>query len=382
MEVLELLDTLRAEEASVQRLFAGDGRSVRGAKGPKYMERLIETTRFVADIHSGKRPFSHFREAMSTDDFPLLFGDVLDRQMLATYREAPSTYQQWVRVNRNIPDFRNVKRYGLAGGDAQLDEVPQLTEYPEAALTEDTWTYAVKKYGRRISFAWEAQINNDLDFLRQIPEILGRAARRTERRFASALRLDANGPHAGLYSVGNGNIVPGNPALSVAALETALNMLRMQTDSEGEPIVFEEAVLVTGPGLEITANRILETTEYRITSGGITQIMSGTGLGGRLSAVSDPYQPIVASAANGATTWALFASPNDGRPALEMGFLRGNNEPETRIKEPNSRRVGGGQINPLDGDFETDAVAYRIRHVMGGTRIDPKATVASNGSGV
>lgn len=381
MEVLELLETLRASDASVDRLFSDAGRPIRGAKGPAYKQRLVETTKFVADIITGKRPFYHFREAMATDDFPLLFGDILDRQMLASYREAPSTYQEWVKISRNVPDFRNVKRFTLDGGDGQLEEVPQLTEYPEAGLTEAKYEYAVKKFGRRISFSWESQINNDLDFLREIPTILGRAARRTERKFASSLRLDANGPHASLYTVGNGNIVTGNPALTVESLGTALGMLRSQTDSEGEPIVFEEAVLVVPPALEIAANRIVETTEYRLTVGGNVQIIRGTGLGGRITVSTDPYQPIVASTANGDTTWAVFADPDEGRPAIEMGLLAGHNEPEIRIKEPNSRRVGGGQINPLEGDFETDAVAYRVRHVMGGTRIDPKATVASNGSG-
>lgn len=382
MEVLELLETLRAQDASVDKLFgSADGRSVRGGKGPNYTRKLIETTRFLAEIVSGKRPFHHFREALSTSDFPLMFGDVLDRQILAAYREAPSTYTQWVKVNRNVPDFRAVKRFAFEGGDSQLDEVPQLTEYPEAPLSESTFSYSVKKYGRRISFSWEARINDDLDFLREIPTILGRAARRTERKFASALRLDTNGPHASLYSVGNGNIISGNPVLGLTGLEAGLNLLRTQTDAGGEPIVFEEAVLVVGPALEIAANRLLETVEYRQVVGGNTVISRGTGLGGALSVAVDHYQPIVAATANGATTWAIFANPNDGRPALEMGFLRGHNEPETRIKEPNSRRVGGGQINPLDGDFDTDAIAYRVRHVMGGARIDPNATVASNGSG-
>lgn len=381
MEVLELLETLRASDASVERLFAGDGRQIRGQSGPAYTSRLIEATKFVAEVVNGKRPYYHLKEALSTDDFPLLFGDIIDRQMLASYREAPSTFERWAKVNPNIRDFRNVKRFALDGGDGQLSEVPQLTEYPEAEVSESKFEYSVKKYGRRISFSWESQINEDIEFLREIPIILGRAARRTEARHASGLRLDANGPHASLYTVGNGNIVTGNPVLSVEALGTALAQLRTQTDAEGEPIVFEEAVLVVPPALEIAANRIVETTEYRVVSGGNTQIIRGTGLGGQITVAVDYYQPLVASVANGATTWAVFASPTQGRPAVEIGFLRGHREPETRIKEANSRRVGGGQINPLDGDFDTDAVAYRVRHVLGGGQIDPKATVASNGSG-
>jgi len=93
----------------------------------------------------------------------------------------------------------------------------------------------------------------------------------------------------------------------------------------------------------------------------------------------DSYIPIVASSANGSTSWFLFGNPDNGRPALEMGFLRGHEEPEIFMKAPNSIRVGGGGED--FGDFDTDSVEYKVRHIFGGTREDPKMTVASNGSG-
>jgi hypothetical protein len=62
-------------------------------------------------------------------------------------------------------------------------------------------------------------------------------------------------------------------------------------------------------------------------------------------------------------------------------MLRGHAEPEIFIKEPNARRVGGGIVNPMDGDFETDSVEYKLRHVFGGSILDPKMSVGSNGSG-
>ena len=40
---------------------------------------------------------------------------------------------------------------------------------------------------------------------------------------------------------------------------------------------------------------------------------------------------------------------------------------------------GTGEVNPMDGDFETDSIMYKIRHVLGGTLLDPIMAVASNG---
>jgi len=37
--------------------------------------------------------------------------------------------------------------------------------------------------------------------------------------------------------------------------------------------------------------------------------------------------------------------------------------------------------NPLEGDFETDGIDYKVRHFLGGSLLDPVCAVASNGSG-
>jgi hypothetical protein len=70
-----------------------------------------------------------------------------------------------------------------------------------------------------------------------------------------------------------------------------------------------------------------------------------------------------------------------GRPISEIGFLRGYEAPQLFMKDPDAIRVGGGAVSPLDGDFDTDSIQYKLRHVFGGTLLDTKSAVASNGSG-
>lgn len=383
-EFLEVIETIRAEEASVQRLFGGEGRSVRsGQRSPEYAAKLAEAARFLADIYDGRRPAYQLREAMTTSDFPLLFGDILDRQLLANYREAPATYRNYTRV-ATVPDFRTVKRFAIDGSEAVLTKVEQQAEYPESNLSETKYEYSVAKYGRRVPFAWEAIINDDLDALKDIPARLGRAARRTEEKFVTQLFVDTSGPHASFYTTGNKNKVTGNPVLSIAALQTAFQTLAAQTDADGEPILIDAVELVVPPALEVTALNILNAIQLEIVEAGGTsnqKVIAANWMRNRLRLNVNPYIPIVASTANGNTSWFLFASPSNGRPALEIGFLRGHTEPEIFIKEPNARRVGAGVADPMAGDFDTDSIQYKVRHVLGGTRIDPKMTVASNGSG-
>lgn len=385
MEMLELIETIRAEEASVQRLFGKEGQGVRtGRNGPQYLRKLNEAAKLVADVYQGKKGMHYLREAMTTSDFPYLFGDILDRQVLAAYREYPTTWQNYIKRGR-VRDFRTVKRFSVYGADQVLGSViGQKGEYPYEEINENApYSYAVAKYGRKIRFAWETMINDDLDALKDQPERLGRAARRSEEKFATQLFVDASGPHASFYTVGNKNIVTGNPALSVAGLQTAMEILSQQTDENGEPIVIDTVELVYAPTLEVTVQNILNAITIEATEKGGTSARKLTiqnWMKTTFRPNKNPYIPIVASTANGNTSWFLFANPDNGRPAAELGFLIGHEEPEVFMKTPNQTRVGGG-ADAMDGDFETDAIEHKVRHVFGGTRMDPKMTVGSNGSG-
>ena len=383
-EFLELIETIQADEASTSRLFSGDGRRVRGRNAdPKYKTSLAEAARFVADVFAGRRPLSRLQEAMSTSDFPLLFGDIMDRQLLAAYREWPTGIMQIAR-QATVRDFRTVERYRIDGGGAVLDKVKEHAEYPEGQVDEAKYSYRVEKRGRKLPWSWEAMINDDLDALQQSPSILAAAARRSEEKFLTDLFVGTTGPDTTFFhAANNANVVTGNPALSVASLQTAFTVLAAQRDADGNPILIDMAYLVVPPALEVTARNILNATQVEVTEAGGTanqKLIAANWMRNRVTLVVDPWIPVIASSSNGNTSWFLFAAPS-GRPAIEFGKLRGHEEPAIFVKEPNARRVGGGPVDPMDGDFDTDAIEYKVRHVFGGTLMDPKMAVASEGDG-
>lgn len=383
-----------AAQASPDRLFGGE-RSIRPARRrrqdhPRYQSDLFEAVNLLEQVHSGDRYAAlKFQEAMSTSDFSFLFADILDRQILARYMQQPV---QWDRVAKRgrVRDFRTVKRFTLDGGEATLSQVAQLGEYPAAALTDNGYSYSVKKYGRRIGLSWESIINDDLDAFTDIPDRLSNAARRTEERFATALYAGASGPNSAFFTSVNKNLVSANPALSITALQSAFTLLASQVDTDGAPIYVDGVTLVVPPALEVPALNILNATEI-ITAAGSGGAASDAGRADRITAVNwmknkvtlsvNPWLPLVSATANGSTSWYIFANPNEGRPAMEIGFLTGHEVPDLFAKAPNATRIGGGPVAPEDGDFEVDGVDWKIRHVLGGTLMDPKMAVASNGSG-
>jgi len=385
-----------SDSAATERIYEGDGRRIsrRRDADPRYQRDLSDVMFLFEDVMAGSRRAAiTFQESMSRSDFQFLFGDVLDRQLLGAYNTMPVQWDTTARRGR-VRDFRTVKRFTLDGGKGVLGKVGELAPYKARAVTDGAYTYSVEKYGAEIPISWETVVNDDLDALGDLPAALGLAARRTEERFAATLYVSSTGPNATFFSNGNRNVinptvggtgVPINPPLSVTGLQYAMQIMGQQVDSDGGPIFVESVVLEVPPALEVAANNIINSTEILAATGG----GDGTGndqlrvmnwLRNRVQVRVNPWLPIL-NTTNGNTAWYLFASPGAGRPAMEVGFLMGHETPELWMKSPDAVRVGGGLVNPEEGDFEHDGIRYRVRHVVGGTLMDPKLAVASSGLG-
>jgi hypothetical protein len=343
-----------------------------------YDQRLKETV----DLLTNAKGFpSHrheylMREALTTSDFPYLFGDVLDRQVLASYKAVDPTWKAFVKmntVNRIFPQVGGY-RFAMTGGDQYLEEIPEKGEYKASERDEARYAVYVKKYGRQFDISWEAMINDDIGALKDTPERFARAATRTEHRLVSGTYVADLVAAANLYAAANAN--SGALPLTIANLENTVEAMVAFTDANGEPIMNRPKYLVVGPGLEFTARQILTSATKMwidIAGGGAAtpypmgNVISQFGL----QLVIDPYIPIYAPAAQ--LSWFLFADPGD-IAALEFDHLTGHERPEICMKASDKVNIGGGPIGPMEGDFATDNVFYRVRLVAGCNRLDWRAT--------
>lgn len=351
---------------------------------PQYLRRLAEMRDFLVAVRKGQVPEWTIRETMATSDFPLLFGDILDTRLLNQYTATPNTWSQYAQRG-TVNDFRRTRMIALDGIQQPLYPANRKAELEGTtesnALTETPYYTNVEVYERGVSFNWRMLMNRRGDFLSRLPAFLTRAAVRTEEKFASDLYMDSTGPDATFFSVGNANIVASNPALSTAALKTALNTMYAQVDSGGDPIVIEGVILVVPPLLSLTADEITKAFQLEFvpaTSAAGTRFTTPAWVN-RFKPVTNWYQPVVDTSANKHTTWYLFAQPQD-RPAMEVTFLNGYETPTLWQKAPNMQRLGGA-VDPIMGDYDDNSIHQKIMHIIGGTLIDPKMAVASNGSG-
>ncbi len=324
------------------------------------------------------------REALTTADFPYLFGDVLDRQMLASYKAVPAVWQSFVRKGTNN-DFKVSRRFAITGGDQLLPEVQEKAEYLASDRKETYFNLQLKKYGRQFDISWESLVNDDMNALKDTPQRFAMAATRTEHRLVSNIYSGDTGGaalHAAsgqLYGTLAPEINESAALLTIGNLEAAVTAMASFLDINGEPIMNRARYLVVPPALELTGRAIITSAQKMWTQTTAlaapldfptTNVIAQYGL----ELIVDPYLPIVDPiAANGQTAWYLFANPAD-IAAIEVAHLRGYERPEICMKASDKVAVGGAALDPMGGDFISDNVMYRVRHCFGVTRLDWRAT--------
>lgn len=363
---LDLLESFKASEASLQKLFnrSTDGVGVRHARRwPTYPQDLTEAVKLIGDIFQGRRPMYILKEALSTSDFPLLFGDTIDRMMVAKFQAIVPEWRKFLKVS-NVRDFRAAKRFACTRGGPLLDELGPGESYQADSPSESSYELAVKKYGKRRDILWEALVNDDLGALQDAPGDLAWMAANTEHYIASSQYV----ANATLFAAsGGGRPTDGNIGHSVLthpALKAAITQMAKFLEPGGMPFNNTPKFLVVPPALKLDAREILTTVQLAFTGAAEVAHPTINVIAGELEIVVDEMIPILDDT-NGHTSWYMFADPGNGW-AAEVAFLNGHQAPELFMKASDQIALGGGMTAPEEGDFDSDAVGYKVRHIIGG----------------
>lgn len=343
-------------------------------------------------------PHAHeylLKEAITTSDFPYLFGHIIDRTMLGMYAEPINPLFDWHDYVRMAPggikDFNTVRREKLHGMDDDLEEIGEKGEYLATKPINCRYEYALKKYGRQFDISFESMVNDQLGAFSTVAQRFANAAKRKEFRIVTGLFSSATGPNTALYGATITDCTQaltnrGTLPLTIANLETTINLMAAQTDPLGTPLGIMPKYLVVPPALQYQARAILTSALKQWTEvgagGGIpvptANVMTSQETG--LNLKVNKWLPVIDTSGNAGTTWYLFADPAEVA-AMEVGYLRGEVGPEIVMKASDKVAIGGGLMDPFSGDFATDNIMYRVRLIMGGGQMDPRATYAQIGTG-
>jgi len=347
--------------------------------------QLTEALRLVRNEYGMSR-YAHqhaLHEAITTSDFPTLFGVLVQNDMLAKWQINVPDWKAYCPTG-TLPNFNIHNKHKVYGQDNLLPQVAEKAPYLTTPSGTGAYTGALAKYGRQFDISWESVINDSMGAFNDIAERFANAAIRTEARHVTELYSSATGPAAGLFgapiadvdgqNVTNVGVLP----LTIANLQTTLQLMALQTDPNGEPIAVRGVHLVVPTSLEFTARAILSSAMQQELASAVpvpvTNIVPQLGI--KLHV--DPYLEVVDTSGTGDTTWYVFADPAQGR-SIQMDRLAGHEAPEVCMKASDKISIGGGAISPFEGDFDTDDIKYRVRVVHGGWQLDPRYCYAQVG---
>lgn len=326
------------------------GERVEGLPVTEIVRRAIKLDRFVERSGSGQAYHT-------TGSFPNLLLDAMNKTLRASYAEAASTYQRWVRQAASASDFKALNRI-IFGEIGLPDEIAENGQYPEMTASDSRESYKVAKHGGIWSISFEAMVNDDLDAMTRIPQMQGNAMRRAINRDAYSTLVDNNTLADGiaLFHASSHGANLDATALAEGALDTGFQVMMTQAGLNSTTVLnIQPRFLIVPAALSATA--------YRLTGGGVMPETVGNvplyGTGGPrpLEVIVDGQIDNLGSATN----WWL-AADNSTVDTVEITFLQGEETPV---------------LDREDG-FDTDSIRYKIRQTYGIKPIDYRGLYQGN----
>lgn len=278
------------------------------------------------------------RALHTTSDFPLLLGDVVNRELRRSYQAAPAGVRQLARQT-TIRDFRS-KRSINFGEAPKLEVVLEGGEFLNGTISEGSELYNLKTFGKIFAYSRQAMINDDLGALTTIPARLGVQAMNFEATTLAAL-IEANPTMSDTLAVFQAATHKNYLATATtieADLNTARTAMRKQTGISGIAIDVTPRFVLVPPELETAMEKAISAVQATKTSD-VNPFAS-------LTLVVEPRL-------TSATRWYLASDPAmiDG---LEYAYLEGAPGPQIET------RVG----------FEVDGMQIKVRLDFGAGWID------------
>ena len=255
------------------------------------------------------------RRAMhSTSDFPLLLSNTANKSLLAAYAEEQQTWRPLSR-QRNLPDFKAVTELEVAG---QILPEPLLEggEYRSATIQEQSSSWKISTYGKKISVTRQLIINDDLDALSRIPSMIGRGMSLFESNQVWALitgNATLSADSKALFHADHSN--SGTGAIGTSAISDARKSLRTQTDIAGNKVNLRPNFLLVPTSLETAAQQFLSPIQPATT--GDVNIFTGS-----LSLIVEPRLDDASEA-----VYYVTANPSQ-IDMIAHGYLAGESGPQ------------------------------------------------------
>lgn len=282
------------------------------------------------------------RALHTTSDFPIVFGNTINRTLRAEYEAAPGALRRLGRQT-TFRDFRPKTIVQMSELE-RLEKLNEHGEYTSGTLSESKESYKIATYGKMIGITRHMLVNDDLNAFGDLSRKAARAARATEDDLLVALLIGNSGagPRMGdgtaLFHGDHGNLATSAGAPSEATLTAARLAMRKQVNATGDRINVVPRTLLIPPDLETPVEKLLTA----ITPHEVANVNPFSNL-----------QMIVEPRFTDTGRWYVVANPAtvDG---LEYAYLEGEQGPQVES----------------ESGFEIDGVRIKVRLDFGAGFLD------------
>ena len=295
---------------------------------------------------------------LTTSDFPALMENVLNKMLRNSYTLAEKSWDVFTKKT-TANDFKPMSRVSLHDVfiDPDKDVVNEGGEYTLIKMTDSAEKYSIRKWGKKVPFAWESIINDDLSGLDRTTASIIAGFTQAQNRMvyrtltsATALNDGSNRMYDGkvLFHADHNNLISSGTAITLADLQNMRTKLRQQKAPNGNLLNLRGRYLVVGPTLETLAEQF--------TSANFTPNQSGV-----INKFGPTLTPVVDANITD-NSWYIIADPGI-IDTIEVASLGGQDMyAESRYS------------------FDVDGIETKIRMTFGLKAIDYRGMVKNPGT--
>lgn len=275
----------------------------------------------------------------TTSDFPAIFENALNKQLLEKYQMAEPTFRQVAR-QRNFKDFRPMPLV-RTGDFPTLKPIEEAGEIKWGTFGESREQALISSYGVGVTISRQSMINDDLGAIDEVLSNYGMTvALFEERTFYAFALIAAMSDGNTIFHASRGNLASGAgaSAINTAAVSAGRAAMRKQKSIDGNTLNITPNILLVGPDKETEAEMFVA----QITPNAISAV----------NPFSGKLTPVVTAEISG-NAWYLLSSAN---PCWVYGYLEGAEAPRLRTEEPFGRQ---GFSMTLEHDFGMGAADFR-----------------------
>lgn len=321
----------------------------------------------VDAVHRDHKMFS-----TGSSDLPAIIENVVNKSVTIGYDTAETTYE----VTAGESETNDFKQASIVRSSniTEIKDLPEGGAFEDTKISDKKEVYALTNKGKKWTLTYQAQVNDDVNWMTKIPMLMGKAVkRRINMDYYDAITSNSLvGPtmledSTAFFTTGHGNLKADSGLVSVSNIGTAQAALMNMAALKSEPDATAQPLGISGKYLLTGINKMTSIMQQLGSGQDISQSIPGVYnpySNGTITPVFDAYLQAKLTAGSVGNAWYLMADQG-AMETFGIAFLRGQ-------RTPTFRREVSGVGDPL-------GIAYDIYFAWAVYAADYRGVIYNDG---